>query len=60
MAFVGIGIDHLDLAFLDINEAIHRFAGPCEKRARRIGRDLARGAQRLDVSCGQRGALHLA
>ena len=60
MAFVGIGIDHFDLAFLDINEAIHRFAGPCEKRTRRISRDLARGAQCFDMSRCQRGALHLA
>ena len=32
MAFVGIGIDDLDLAFLDIDKAIHRLAGPREKR----------------------------
>ena len=38
MAFVGIGIDDLDLAVLDIDEAIHRLAGPREKRARGIGR----------------------
>ena len=47
MAFVGIGIDDLDLAFLDIDKAIHRLAGPREKRTRRIGGDLARRAQRL-------------
>src|SRR5713226_4359859 len=28
ISFVVIRIDHLDLAFLDINEAISRFAGP--------------------------------
>ncbi len=60
MAFVGIGIDHLDLAFLDIDKAIRRFAGPREKRTRRIGRDLARLAQRLNVRCGQRDSLHFA
>jgi len=59
MAFVGIGIHYLDLAFLDINEAIHRFTGPCEKHSRRIRYDFAGGAQRLNVRCGQRRALHL-
>ena len=60
MAFIGIGIDYLYLAFLDIDKAIHRLAGPCKKRTRRIGSDFARLAQRLNVRCGQRGSLHLA
>ncbi len=60
MAFVGIRIHHLDLAFLDINEAIYRFAGPHKQRTRRISPDLARGAQCFDVSRCQRSALHLA
>ena len=60
MAFVGIRIDHLDLAFLNIDKAIDQLAGPCEKRTRRIGSDLAGGAQRLNVRCGQRDSLHLA
>ena len=59
MAFVSIGIDYLNLAFLDIDEAIHRLAGPREKCTRRIGSDPARGAQCLNMRCGQRGALHL-
>ena len=33
MALAGIGIDDLDLAFLDVNEAIRRCAGPREKRS---------------------------
>ena len=60
MALVSIGIDHLDLAFLDVDKAIHRLAGPREKRTRRIAGELARSAQRSNVRCGQRGSLHLA
>src|ERR1700677_349939 len=60
MALVGIGIDHLDLAILDINEAIRRFTGSSEKHSRRIHHDLARGAQRLDMRRSERRALHLA
>ena len=45
MAFVGVGIHHFDLAFLDIHEAIHRLAGPRQKRALRIARNRPGGAQ---------------
>ena len=60
MAFVGIGIYHLDLAFLDINEAIRRVAGPRDKRTLGIVGYLAQTTQCFDVRRGEWGALHLA
>ena len=60
MAFVGVGIDHLDLAVLDVDEAIDGLAGMGEKGARRIGGNLPLRAQRLDVRGGERSPLHLA
>ncbi len=60
MAFVGIGIHYLDLAFLYVHEAIHRVTGSREKRTCRIARGLARGTQGLNVRRGQRDTLHLA
>jgi hypothetical protein len=60
MAFVGIGIHNLDLAFLYIDEAIHRGTGSRQKRTCGVARDLARGTQGLNVRRGQRDTLHLA
>ena len=37
MAFIGIGIDYLNLAFFNIDKTINRLAGPRKKRTRRIG-----------------------
>ena len=59
MTLVRVQIDHLDLAFLDINESIARFTRQREKRAGSIRDDFPDGAQGLHVSRGQRRTLHL-
>jgi hypothetical protein len=43
MALVGEGIDDLDLAILDINEAIDQLAGAGEKGTSGVGDNLAGG-----------------
>ena len=55
MTLVGVGIDDLDLACLDVDKAIDRLAGTGEKCAPGIGNDLPLRAQRLDVRRGERG-----
>ena len=60
MPFVGIGVDDLDLAILDIAKTVGGLARPGQEGAGRIGLDGARGAQRIHMRRRQWRALHLA
>jgi len=58
MAFIGIGIDHLNLAFFNIDKTIRRLARPRKKRTRRVGSYRSRLAQRLHTRGDAAGMRH--
>jgi len=60
MPLVREGIDHLDLALLHINEAIHRLPRPGKKCSGGVSDDLSLLTQRPNVRFGQGNPLHLA
>src|SRR5580704_5851725 len=60
MTLVGVSVDDLNLAVLDIGEAIGWIARPGEKGSGGISHGLTRGAQGRDMRGRQRRPLHLA